>query len=150
MSNKSGKTAFLRSRGNAKSPVTITQATGRKAGQGLRTALYEIHDEVSQHAPVSPEEAKQFCKAQAKRCRANLFYAESRNDQRAVVNLQRKLALYEYLCNLTEVDQLRWESTKECPHCRVFAMTKGICSCCGAIDASVIKAGTIPEGVEIP
>ena len=146
-SHKSGKSAFLRSRGNAKSTVVLSQVTGRKSGQDMRAALYEVYDELTVHPPVSPDEAARFCKTQAKRCKANLVNAAVRNDVRAVENLQRKLAVYEYLGALAKTTmEQEILNTKECPKCRVFALgANGVCACCGYADPSFVQAGAKPS-----
>jgi hypothetical protein len=145
--HKSGKTASLRSRGNAKSTVVLSQVTGRKSGQGMRAALYEVHDEMTVYPPVSPEEAERFCRTQARRCKANLVNATARNDRRAIENLQRKLAVYEYLGSLIKTTtEQELASIKECPKCRVFALgAAGICACCGYADPSFVQAGAKPS-----
>ena len=141
MSNKSGKTALLRSRGNAKSSVTLSQLTGRKSGDALRAALYEVYDEMTPFPPVTAAEARKFCAVNIRRCQDNLRHAEHRGDKRAVANLQKKLAVYDYLYRAAS------DGVEECPNCRVFAMRSGVCSCCGMVDASFIRAGTVPGEV---
>ena len=112
---------------------------GPRSGKSLTRAVWEMWGEFDS-PPATPKEAEAFCRIHIKRCNMNLANAKDRGDKRAVINLERKLAVYEYLYNLVKGKAAEINSATECPHCRVHAVgTDGVCSCCGAI-----KAGTAP------
>lgn len=125
----------LKSRGNAKSTVVISQLFGQRSGKAHNAALYEVYDEMSVDPPATKQEAEAFLRLHIKRCRVNLANAKDRGDTRAQINLTRKLAVYEYLARVVaerqEVNQPQ-EATRECPHCRVHSVDIfGHCHCCG-------------------
>lgn len=125
MSNKS---SLLRARGDGKS-VTVTHQIlkGQRNGKGVAAVAFEVWDEMSVYPPATAKEAEAFCRIQMKRCHVNLANAKDRGDKQAIIHLERKLAIYEYLHRLVQ----RVPAPTECSHCRVTAVENGICACCG-------------------
>lgn len=77
---------------------------GRGEGKPLYRAFVEVTKALSICPPVTAEEAKAFCQLQIKRCNMNLANAKDRKDKRAVIHLERKLAVYEYLYQLAKAE----------------------------------------------
>lgn len=94
----------LLARGNGKPLTAASQIVGQRAGKGLEAATYEVINEMSVDPPATPKEAEVFCRIQIKRCRMNLANAKDRGDKRAVIHLERKLAVYEYLYRLSKTE----------------------------------------------
>lgn len=91
-----------------------------------------VMDEMTPYPPVTAEEAEAFCRIHIRRCNVNLANAKDRGDKRAVINLGRKLAVYEYLYRLAKDKADVLKETTSCPHCLVYAVDKdGVCACCG-------------------
>lgn len=67
-------------------------------GQGK--ALAGAIEELSALPEVSAAEAQAFCRVQIKRCGVNLANAKSRGDNRAIANLEKKLAIYQLMRDL--------------------------------------------------
>ena len=90
-------------------------------------------DEMSVYPPATAKEAEAFCRIQIKRCNMNLANAKDRGDKRAVVHLERKLAVYEYLMQMsTSAVNAEAKVMRECPNCRVTSVDIfGLCHCCG-------------------
>lgn len=129
MSRKSG---CVRARGNCKPVTSLVQIMGKRVGKSSTAAAFEVITEMSVYPPVSPKEAETFCRIHIKRCNMNLANAKDRGDKRAVLNLERKLAVYEYLYKLAKDKDDEIESTTDCPSCLVHAVGKdGVCACCG-------------------
>lgn len=131
----SNKGEFCRARGNAKSRLTVGQVFGQRNGKTMAAVAYEVYDEMTIHPPASKEEAQAFLRIQIKRCRMNLANAKDRGDNRAQINLTRKLAVYEYLARVVAERQEANkpnEATCECPYCKVHSVDIfGHCHCCG-------------------
>lgn len=120
-----------------KRPVVVIRP-GRRNGKAITQAFVEAFNEMSVDPPATPEEAEAFCRIHIKRCNMNLANAKDRGDKRAVINLERKLAVYEYLYKLAKDKVAEIKSTTECPKCRVHAVgTDGVCACCGYGKAGV-------------
>lgn len=114
-----------------KRPMVVI-GLGRRNGKAITHAFVEAFNEMSVDPPATPEEAEAFCRIHIKRCNMNLANAKDRGDKRAVISLERKLAVYEYLYNLAKKHAADLESTTDCPNCRVHAVNKdGVCACCG-------------------
>ena len=129
----SNKTEAVRARGNAKSRVTIAQVFGQCNGKAQEAALYEVYDEMSVYPPASKQEVEAFLRLHSKRCRVNLANARDRGDERAKAHLERKLAVYEYLMQMsTRAVNAEAKAMRECPYCRVTSVDIfGLCHCCG-------------------
>ena len=129
----SNKTEAVRARGNAKSRVTIAQVFGQRNGKAQEAALYEVYDEMSVYPPASKQEVETFLRLQIKRCQVNLANARDRGDNRAKAHLERKLAVYEYLMQMsTSAVNAEAKAMRECPNCRVTSVDIfGLCHCCG-------------------
>lgn len=112
-------------------PVVIIRP-GRRNGKAIMQAFTEALNEMLVYPPATAEEAMIFCRIRIKRCNINLASAKDRGDKRAVINLERKLAVYEYLYKLAKAQAEAFEGATDCPNCRVHAVEKdGECSCCG-------------------
>ena len=100
-------------------------------GQGK--ALAGAIEELSALPGVSTAEVQEFCRVQIKRCGVNLANAKSRGDNRAKAHLERKLAVYEYLMQMsTSAVNAKSPAMRECPNCRVTSVDIfGLCHCCG-------------------
>ena len=117
----SKKTEVLMARGEGKPTLKINRLFGQRSGKAQEAALYEVYDEMSVYPPATKQEVEAFLRLHIKRCRVNLANAKDRGDKRAVINLERKLVVYQYLYDLV----------KTCPNCKVYAVDNGICGCCG-------------------
>lgn len=131
----SKKTEVVRARGNAKSRVTIAKVFGQRNGKAQEATSYEVYDEMSVYPPASKQEVEAFLRLQIKRCQVNLANARDRGDNRAKAHLERKLAVYQYLMQMS-VSAVNTEATamRECPNCRVTSVDIfGLCHCCGKV-----------------
>lgn len=129
----STKNEACRGRGNTKSRLTISQLFGQRNGKAQEAALLEVYDEMSVYPPASKQEVEAFLRLHIKRCRVNLANAKDRGDNRAKVNLERKLAVYEYLMQMsTSAVNAEVKPMRECPNCKVTSVDNfGLCHCCG-------------------
>ena len=127
------KSEACRARGNAKSRLTVAQLFGQRSGKAQEATLYEVYDEMSVYPPASKQEVEAFLRLHLKRCRVNLANAKDRGDNRAKAHLERKLAVYEYLMQMsTSAVNAEAKVMRECPNCRVTSVDIfGLCHCCG-------------------
>lgn len=127
------KNEACRARGNAKSRLTVAQVFGQRNGKAQEAALLEVYDEMSVYPPASKPEVEAFLRLHIKRCRVNLANAKDRGDNRAKAHLERKLAVYEYLMQMsTSAVNAEAKAMRECPNCRVTSVDIfGLCHCCG-------------------
>lgn len=127
------KSEACRARGNAKSRLTVAQLFGQRNGKAQGAALLEVYDEMSVYPPASKQEVEAFLRLHIKRCQVNLANAKDRGDNRAKAHLERKLAVYEYLMQMsTSAVNAEAKAMRECPYCRVLSVDIfGICHCCG-------------------
>ena len=51
---------------------------------------------------ASPSDVVRFNKTQLGRAKTNLFNAQKRGDRRAVANIQRKMAIYQYTIDMAQ------------------------------------------------
>lgn len=123
----------LKARGEGKSLLRVTQVIVQRTGKANTAALYEVYDEMSVYPPANKQEAEAFLRLQIKRCRVNLANAKDRGDNRAKAHLERKLAVYEYLMQMsTSAVNAEAKVMRECPNCRVTSVDIfGLCHCCG-------------------
>ena len=115
-------------------PGTVIIKGGQRGGGKVAAAVeFEVWDEMSVNPPATAKEAEAFCRVQIKRCNMNLANAKDRGDKRAVVHLERKLAVYEYLMQMsTSAVNAEAKAMRECPNCRVTSVDIfGLCHCCG-------------------
>lgn len=129
----SKKTEVLMARGNGKPTLKINKLFGQRSGKAQEATLYEVYDEMSVYPPVTKQEVEAFLRLHIKRCRVNLANAKDRGDNRAKAHLERKLAVYEYLMQMsTSVVNAESKAMRECPNCRVTSVDIfGFCHCCG-------------------
>lgn len=129
----SKKTEVLMTRGEGKPTLRINQLFGQRSGKAHEAALYEVYDEMSVYPPASMQEVAAFLRLHIKRCRVNLANAKDRGDNRAKVHLERKLAVYEYLMQMsTSAVNAEAKPMRECPNCKVTSVDIfGLCHCCG-------------------
>ena len=127
------KSEACRARGNAKSRLTVAQLFGQRNGKAQEAALLEVYDEMSVYPPASKQEVEAFLRLHIKRCQVNLANAKDRGDNRAKAHLERKLAVYEYLMQMsTSAVNAEVKAMRECPNCRVTSVDIfGLCHCCG-------------------
>lgn len=127
------KSEACRARGNAKSRLTVAQLFGQRNGKAQEAALLEVYDEMSVYPPATKQEVEAFLRLHIKRCRVNLANAKDRGDNRAKDHLERKLAVYEYLMQMsTSTVNAEAKAMRECPNCRVISVDIfGLCHCCG-------------------
>lgn len=127
------KSEACRARGNGKSVYNISRLFGQRNGKAQEAALYEVYDEMSVYPPASKQEVEVFLRLHIKRCRVNLANAKDRGDNRAKAHLERKLAVYEYLMQMsTSAVNAEAKVMRECPNCRVTSVDIfGLCHCCG-------------------
>lgn len=127
------KSEACRARGNAKSRLTVAQLFGQRNGKAQEAALLEVYDEMSVYPPASKQEVEAFLRLHIKRCRVNLANAKDRGDNRAKDHLERKLAVYEYLMQMsTSAVNAEAKAMHECPNCKVTSVDIfGLCHCCG-------------------
>ena len=129
----SNKTEFCKARGSAKSRLTVGKLFGQRNGKTTAAVALEVYDEMTIHPPASKEEVEAFLRLQMRRCRVNLANAKDRGDNRAKAHLERKLAVYEYLMQMsTSAVNAETKPMRECPNCRVTSVDIfGLCHCCG-------------------
>ena len=129
----SKKTEVLMARGNGKPTLKINKLFGQRNGKAQEAALYEVYDEMSVYPPATKQEAEALLRMQIKRCRVNLANAKDRGDSKAKARLERKLAVYEYLMQMsTSAVNAEVKPMRECPNCRVTSVDNfGLCHCCG-------------------
>lgn len=111
-----------------------TIIVGRRGnGRSFATALDAVTTELSVDPPASKQEVEAFLRLHIKRCRVNLANAKDRGDNRAKAHLERKLAVYEYLMQMsTSAVNAEVKPMRECPNCRVTSVDLfGLCHCCG-------------------
>lgn len=127
------KSEAVKARSNGKSVYSISRLFGQRNGKAQEAALYEVYDEMSVYPPATKQEAEAFLRLQIKRCRVNLANAKDRGDSKAKAHLERKLAVYEYLMQMsTSAVNAEAKSMRECPNCRVTSVDIfGLCHCCG-------------------
>lgn len=127
------KSEAVKARANGKSVYSISRLFGQRNGKAQEAALYEVYDEMSVYPPASKQEVEAFLRLHIKRCRVNLANAKDRGDNRAKAHLERKLAVYEYLMQMsTSAVNAEAKSMRECPNCRVTSVDIfGLCHCCG-------------------
>lgn len=127
------KSEAVKARANGKSVYSISRLFGQRNGKAQEAALYEVYDEVSVYPPASKQEVEAFLRLHIKRCRVNLANAKDRGDNRAKAHLERKLAVYEYLMQMsTSAVNAEAKAMHECPNCRVTSVDIfGLCHCCG-------------------
>lgn len=129
----SKKTEAVKARADGKSVYNISRLFGQRNGKAQDAALYEVYDEMSVYPPASKQEAEAFLRLNIKRCQVNLANAKDRGDNRAKIHLERKLAVYEYLMQMsTSAVNAEVKAMRECPNCRVTSVDIfGLCHCCG-------------------
>ena len=127
------KSEAVKARANGKSVYSISRLFGQRTGKHQEAALYGVYDEMSVYPPASKQEVEAFLRLHIKRCRVNLANAKDRGDKRAKVNLERKLAVYEYLMQMsTSAVNAESRAMRECHNCRVTSVDNfGLCHCCG-------------------
>lgn len=111
-----------------------TIIVGRRGnGRSFATALDAVATELPVDPPASKQEVEAFLRLHIKRCRVNLANAKDRGDNRAKVHLERKLAVYEYLMQMsTSAVNAEAKAMRECPNCRGTSVDIfGLCHCCG-------------------
>ena len=111
-----------------------TIVVGRRGnGRSFTTALDAVTTELSVDPPASKQEVEAFLRLHIKRCRVNLANAKDRGDNRAKAHLERKLAVCEYLMQMsTSAVNAEAKAIRECPNCRVTSVDIfGLCHCCG-------------------
>lgn len=127
------KSEAVRARGDGKYIYNISRLFAQRNGKTQEAALYEVYDEMSVYPPASTQEVEAFLRLHIKRCRVNLANAKDRGDNRAKAHLERKLAVYEYLMQMsTSAVNVEAKVMRECPNCRVTSVDIfGLCHCCG-------------------
>lgn len=127
------KSEVVRARGDGKYVYNISRLFAQRNGKDQEAAPLEVYDEMSVYPPASKQEVKAFLRLHIKRCQVNLANAKDRGDNRAKANLERKLAVYEYLMQMsTSAVNDEVKVMRECPNCRVTSVDIfGICHCCG-------------------
>ena len=124
---KSNKNIVLEALGKTKPVTNLIQGGQRSSGKTAAAVQAQIWNETSVYPLATAKEAEAFCRIQIKRCNVNLANAKDRGDKRAILHLERKLAVYQYLHRMVKAAP---EAT-ECPNCRLAAVENGICACCG-------------------
>ena len=128
----SKKTEAVKARADGKSVYNISRLFGQRSGKAQDAALYEVYDEMSVYPPASKQEAEAFLRLHIKRCGMNLANAKSRGDSRAIVNLEKKLAIYQLMRDLLLKQVDPPVGARECPECRTHSVNSfGYCACCG-------------------
>ena len=127
------KSEVVRARGDGKYTYNISRLFAQRNDKAQEAALYKVYEEMSVYPPASKQEVEAFLRLHIKRCRVNLANAKDRGDNRAKVNLERKLAVYEYLMQMsTSAVNAEVKPMRECPNCRVTSVDNfGLCHCCG-------------------
>ena len=123
----------VKARANGKSVYSISRLFGQRNGKAHEAALYEVYDEMSVYPHASKQEVEAFLRLHIKRCQVNLANAKDRGDNRAKAHLERKLAVYEYLMQMsTSAVNAEAKVMRECPNCKVTSVDIfGLCHCCG-------------------
>lgn len=123
----------LKARGEGKSILRATQRIAQLTGKADTAALYEAYDEMTVYPSATKQEAEAFLRLHIKRCRVNLANAKDRGNSKAKAHLERKLAVYEYLMQMsTSAVNAEAKAMRECPNCRVTSVDIfGLCHCCG-------------------
>lgn len=104
----------------------------KRNGKTLAAAALEVAADIHVNPPATAEEALTFCRLQIKRCMVNLANARDRGDNRAVSNLERKLAVYQYLKERCLDKMVPLSGTRDCPNCLTNSVDIfGHCACCG-------------------
>ena len=113
--------------------VLVVKGGQRGGGKVHDAVKLQIWDEVSSYPSETPEEAAAFCQTQIKRCKINLANAKDRGDDKAVLHLERKLVVYEYLMQMSTIAvNAETKPMRECPNCKVTSVDIfGLCHCCG-------------------
>lgn len=129
------KSEAVKARANGKSVYSISWLFGQRNGKDQEAALYEVYDKMSVYPPATKQEVEAFLRLHIKRCQVNLANAKDRGDTRAKANLERKLAVYEYLMQMsTSAVNSETKVVRECPNCKVTSVDNfGLCHCCGKI-----------------
>lgn len=127
------KSEVVKARGDGKCMYNISWLFAQRNGKTQEAALYEVYDEMSVYPPASKQEVEAFLRLHIKRCQVNLANAKDRGDNRAKANLERKLAVYEYLMQMsTNAVNAEDKGMRECPNCKVTSVDNfGLCHCCG-------------------
>ena len=127
------KNESCKARSNGKSVYSISRLFAQRSGKAQEAALYEVYDEMSVYPSATKQEVEAFLRLHIKRCQVNLANAKDRGDTRAKANLERKLAVYEYLMQMsTSAVNAETKALRECPNCRVTSVDNfGLCHCCG-------------------
>lgn len=127
------KSEVVKARGDGKCMYNISRLFAQRNGKTQEAALYEVYDEMSVYPPASKQEVEAFLRLHIKRCQVNLANAKDRGDNRAKANLERKLAVYEYLMKMsTSAVNAEAKVMRECPNCKVTSVDNfGLCHCCG-------------------
>ena len=129
----SKKTEAMMARVNGKPTLKINKLFGKRNGKAQEAALLEVYDEMSVYPHATKQEVEAFLRLHIKRCRVNLANAKDRSDNRAKAHLERKLAVYEYLMQMsTSAVNAESRVMRECPNCRVNSVDIfGVRHCCG-------------------
>lgn len=110
----------------------ILRVGQRGMGKTVAAAALEAAAEMQVNPPATVEEAFAFCDLQLKRCNVNLANARDRGDNRAVANLERKLAVYQFLKERCLDQMVPPPGTQSCPNCLTHSVDIfGHCACCG-------------------
>ena len=127
------KSEAVKARANGKSVYSISRLFAQRNDKAQEAAPLEVYDEMSVYPPASTQEVAAFLRLHIKRCRVNLANAKDRGDNRAKAHLERKLAVYEYLMQMsTSAVNAEAKAMRECPNCRVTSVDIfGLCHCCG-------------------
>lgn len=127
------KSEAVKARANGKYIYNISRLFAQRNGKAQEAALYEVYDKMSVYPPATKQEVEAFLRLHIKCCHVNLANAKDRGDTRAKVNLERKLAVYEYLMQMsTSSVNEEDKAVRECPNCRVTSVDNfGLCHCCG-------------------
>lgn len=127
------KSEVVKARGDGKYIYNISRLFAQRNGKAQEAAPLEVYDEMSVYPPATKQEVEAFLRLHIKRCQVNLANAKDRGDNRAKANLERKLAVYEYLMKMsTSAVNAESKAMHECPNCRVTSVDNfGLCHCCG-------------------
>lgn len=127
------KSEAVKARGDGKCMYNISRLFGQRNGKAQEAAPLEVYDEMSVYPPASKQEVEALLRLHIKRCQVNLANAKDRGDNRAKANLERKLAVYEYLMHMsTSAVNAEAKAMRECPNCKVTSVDIfGVCHCCG-------------------
>lgn len=127
----SNKTESILEKAKAAGGKILRVTHPARSGKTAAAAALEVANEMSVYPPATAEEAFAFCDLQSKRCIVNLANAKDRGDNRAVANLERKLAVYQYLKERCLDAMTPPPGTRSCPNCLTHSVDIfGHCSCC--------------------